>query len=126
MLRLARDSHIEGEVFTRLWVPNGHAVEARVYAEDPGKDSLPSSGLVTQVVFPGYGSPGEEAPAISGVRIDGFVETGFEVSALLRSDARQGGSPAARPVMQHWTCSRTHSTRAGSTASSRTSDCCAR
>ncbi len=77
MLTLARDGRVAEEVFTRTWEPSGWAVEARVYAEDPGKDSLPSSGLVTRAVFPGDGSP-----SIPGVRIDGFVETGSEVSAF--------------------------------------------
>ncbi|RFA20831.1 urea carboxylase [Subtercola boreus] len=77
MLRLARDGAdgIEPDVFTSPFVPVGHALEARVYAEDPAKNGLPSSGLVTQAVFPGHGGP-----ALSGVRIDGWIETGLEVS----------------------------------------------
>ncbi|MFF7189441.1 urea carboxylase [Streptomyces sp. NPDC008222] len=75
MLALARDGRVEDAVFEREWAPCGHAVEARVYAEDPGKDSLPSSGLLTRVAFPGQG-----ADEIPGVRVDGFAETGLEVS----------------------------------------------
>jgi urea carboxylase len=48
--------------------PSGAAVEARVYAEDVGRDFQPSPGLITDVTW---------AP---GVRIDGWVETGTEVS----------------------------------------------
>ncbi|MFL6059842.1 MAG: urea carboxylase [Marmoricola sp.] len=73
MLRLARDGDAGDDVFTRAWRPDGSAVEARVYAEDPGKDSLPSSGLVTSASFP---------DAVPGVRVDGFVETGLEVPAF--------------------------------------------
>ncbi|MDM8083421.1 urea carboxylase [Cellulomonas cellasea] len=47
----------------------GHAVEARVYAEDPRKDYRPSAGLLTDVRFP------------EGVRVDTWVETGQEVSS---------------------------------------------
>ncbi len=74
MLRLARDgaAGIDDDVFDRAWTPTGFAVEARVYAEDPAKGSLPSSGLVTQAVF----------PERDGVRVDGWVETGSEVSAF--------------------------------------------
>jgi len=74
MLRLARDgaAGVDDAVFERTWTPHGHAVEARVYAEDPAKGSLPSSGLVTQAVF----------PERSGLRVDGWVETGSEVSAF--------------------------------------------
>ena len=48
---------------TARWTPNGHAVEARVYAEDPAKGSLPSSGLVTQAVFPARRRHPARAPA---------------------------------------------------------------
>ncbi|MER6069689.1 urea carboxylase [Streptomyces sp. NPDC001817] len=75
MLVLARDGWVEDTVFEREWTPAGHAVEARVYAEDPGKDSLPSPGLITRAAFPGQG-----ADHMPGVRVDGFAETGLEVS----------------------------------------------
>lgn len=48
--------------------PKGHAIEARVYAEDPNKNFQPSCGLLTEVSFP------------EGVRIDGWVERGSEVT----------------------------------------------
>jgi len=48
--------------------PNGHAIEARVYAEDANKNFQPSCGLLTEVSFPG------------GVRVDGWVERGSEVT----------------------------------------------
>ncbi|MEJ3405194.1 urea carboxylase [Rathayibacter sp. YIM 133350] len=81
MLRLARDGadgidEVDPGFFSRTFEPSGHAFEARVYAEDPAKNGLPSSGLVTQAVFPGFGSP-----ALGGVRVDGWIETGLEVSA---------------------------------------------
>jgi len=52
--------------------PDGHAIEVRLYAEDPGRDYRPSPGLLTEVVFP-------DRP---GVRVDGWVSTGTEVSPL--------------------------------------------
>jgi len=77
MLRLARDGAdgVDPAVFSTPFEPTGFAFEARVYAEDPAKNGLPSSGLVTQALFPGFG-----APALSGVRVDGWIETGLEVS----------------------------------------------
>ncbi|MCU1527385.1 MAG: uahA, partial [Frondihabitans sp.] len=78
MLRLARDGAvgIEARLFSDPAIARGHAVEARVYAEDPAKGSLPSSGLVTQAALPGQGG----APAIEGIRVDGWIETGLTVS----------------------------------------------
>ncbi|MFJ2831025.1 5-oxoprolinase/urea amidolyase family protein [Streptomyces sp. NPDC087263] len=65
MLRLARG---ESDVVREPGAPRGHAVEARVYAEDPTREHRPSAGLLTRVEFPG------------GVRVDGWVETGTEVT----------------------------------------------
>ncbi|TYB66751.1 urea carboxylase [Nonomuraea sp. PA05] len=48
----------------------GHAVEARVYAEDPAAGFRPSAGVLTRV----------ELPSGDGIRIDGWAETGTEVS----------------------------------------------
>ncbi|MGW4636018.1 urea carboxylase [Nocardia sp. NPDC004415] len=47
----------------------GHAVEARIYAEDPGQDYRPSAGLITEARFPDQ------------ARVDTWVATGTEVSA---------------------------------------------
>src|SRR5688572_9202379 len=46
----------------------GHAVEARLYAEDPEHGFLPSSGTLVAVEWP------------SGLRIDTGVETGSEIT----------------------------------------------
>ncbi|WP_340382050.1 5-oxoprolinase/urea amidolyase family protein [Streptomyces sp. SS7] len=65
MLRLARG---ERDVVRDPGPPRGHAVEARLYAEDPSRDHRPGAGLLTRVEFP------------VGVRVDGWVETGTEVT----------------------------------------------
>ena len=46
----------------------GHAVEARLYAEDPANNFAPSTGKITTLSLP------------KGIRIDSGVETGDEVS----------------------------------------------
>jgi urea carboxylase len=47
---------------------SGHAIQTRLYAEDPNKNFQPSSGLLTRVTFP------------EGVRCDHWVASGTEVS----------------------------------------------
>jgi urea carboxylase len=66
MLRVAA-----GETFA-LEVPEarGHAVEVRLYAEDPQRGFRPSAGLLTEVVFP------------EDVRVDGWVERGTVVPSF--------------------------------------------
>jgi acetyl-CoA/propionyl-CoA carboxylase biotin carboxyl carrier protein len=51
-------------------VPDGHAVEARVYAEDPAVGLLPAAGTVLA-----YGEPQG-----SGIRVDSGIRAGTEVS----------------------------------------------
>ena len=49
--------------------PKGAAIEVRLYAEDPLRNFQPSPGVLTEVRFP------------AEARIDGWVDTGTEVSA---------------------------------------------
>lgn len=51
--------------------PSGHAIQARLYAEDPGRDFQPCPGLLTTVQFP-------EADGKT-LRIDTWVEAGCEI-----------------------------------------------
>ncbi|MDF2045898.1 biotin carboxylase N-terminal domain-containing protein [Microbacterium sp. Kw_RZR3] len=48
----------------------GHAIEARVYAEDPASGFLPTGGRVSRVVH----------PAGEGIRVDTALEDGLDVS----------------------------------------------
>jgi urea carboxylase len=52
--------------------PHGHAIQVRVYAEDPAQDFRPSAGLLSQVTW----------PESEGLRIDHWIESGIEVPAL--------------------------------------------
>ncbi|NVJ12482.1 urea carboxylase, partial [Myxococcus sp. AM001] len=51
--------------------PSGHAIQARLYAEDPGRDFQPSPGLLTAVDFPKADG--------KALRIDTWVEAGGEI-----------------------------------------------
>nr|WP_227519840.1 urea carboxylase [Mangrovitalea sediminis] len=69
--------------------PKGHAIQARLYAEDPNKDFQPSAGLLTHV----------EWPADTSLRIDHWLAPGVEISpyfdpmlakVIVHSDSREG------------------------------------
>src|SRR5690606_3669892 len=49
--------------------PKGASIQARIYAEDPGQDYRPSSGVLTEARFP------------EGPRVDAWIADGAEVSA---------------------------------------------
>jgi propionyl-CoA carboxylase alpha chain len=65
--------------------PRGHAVEARLYAEDPRADWRPRTGTLTAFAFPGvndrFRAPGgiRRAAATGLLRIDSGVEAGSVV-----------------------------------------------
>lgn len=73
MLTLARDGAqaLPERLFTGPPETSGHAVEARIYAEDPDRGNTPSTGLVTRVVL----------PSGDGIRVDSWVETGGDVTS---------------------------------------------
>jgi len=52
---------------------NGHAVECRIYAEDPDNDFLPGSGKIKVL---------KEPLSINGVRIDTGIRQGDEISTF--------------------------------------------
>ena len=49
---------------------HGHSIQARVYAEDPGKDFQPSAGILTEANFP------------PDARVETWVERGTEVTSF--------------------------------------------
>jgi acetyl-CoA carboxylase biotin carboxylase subunit len=67
-IRIARGERLDLAP-ARLLAPNGHAVECRIYAEDPDNGFLPSPGRVDTL----------RAPAGPGIRDDSGVTAGLEV-----------------------------------------------
>ncbi len=59
-----------GPVGPAATTPSGHAIEVRLYAEDPAADWQPQSGTLTRF----------EIPTDGGVRVDAGFESGSEVS----------------------------------------------
>ena len=69
----------QGEPLTidadRMLQPHGHAIECRIYAEDPDAGFMPSPGLITHL----------RRPSGPGIRDDSGVEAGFEVPVFYDS-----------------------------------------
>lgn len=68
MTRLALDP--EWKMPLQAPLSQGHAIQARLYAEDPNHQFRPSSGLITHVLFP------------ENIRCDGWISAGTEVSSF--------------------------------------------
>ena len=59
--------------------PVGHAIEARLYAEDPASDWRPQNGLLHAFEVPGVAAE-FASPARAGLRLDSAVRAGSEIS----------------------------------------------
>ena len=60
---------------------NGHSIEVRLYAEDPGNDWQPQSGLLSTFEFAQPHTTFDD-PGRAGIRIDSGFESGSEVSTF--------------------------------------------
>lgn len=68
-IRIAAGERLAEEIISSK--PSGHAIEARVYAEDPAKGFVPQPGRIEKLVWP---------EGLAGVRIDAGVEEGADVT----------------------------------------------
>jgi propionyl-CoA carboxylase alpha chain len=64
----------------RVGEPQGHAVEVRLYAEDPANGYQPQSGRITRFELPGVRS--EFATGGHGIRLDSGVGAGDEIGTF--------------------------------------------
>ncbi|MDA0688537.1 MAG: urea carboxylase [Proteobacteria bacterium] len=72
MVRLGEHSLPDLAELEQSLAPKGHAVQARIYAEDPFKNFQPCAGLLSYVQFP--------EPSAGSLRVDHWIESGVEVS----------------------------------------------
>ena len=95
---------------------DGWAIEARIYAEDPFREFLPSIGRLTRYRPPAEGKTGDAT-----IRIDSGRRRRLGDLALLRSDDRQALHARARPCGGDRCHGAMRSMRFRSTASATTS-----
>ncbi len=79
----------------------GHAIECRVYAEDPANGFLPSTGTILKL----------EEPHAPGIRIDSGIREGFEVpifydpilsKIICRAESRELAIQRMRDALKHY------------------------
>jgi len=89
MIKLAAAELDNIEELRKHFKPRGHAIQARVYAEDPNHDFQPSAGLLSSVALP---------ETSDKIRIDHWIDAGLEVSpffdpmlakVICKSDSRE-------------------------------------
>ncbi len=68
MLRVAAGEHEIIQHYQHR--PSGHAIQVRLYAEDPAKHFQPAAGVLTEVSWP------------TRARVESWVETGSEITAF--------------------------------------------
>ncbi|MDF3013187.1 MAG: uca [Cellvibrio sp.] len=73
MLRQAADDLGDIKALRDQLSPKGHAIQVRVYAEDPALNFQPCAGLLSKVSFPALNN---------NLRIDHWIESGIEVPAF--------------------------------------------
>ncbi|MES2822829.1 MAG: urea carboxylase [Pseudomonadota bacterium] len=73
MLRLASDNLDNISSLRDTLTAKGHAIQVRVYAEDPARDFQPCAGLLSKVTWPSEKNY---------LRIDHWIESGIEVPAF--------------------------------------------
>lgn len=72
MVRLATDELFDLARLGESLVPRGHAVQARIYAENPARQFQPSAGQIQHLQWP--------SPDVDHLRIDHWLAAGIDVS----------------------------------------------
>ncbi len=73
MLRQAANELGDIRALRNQLSPCGHAIQVRIYAEDPARDFQPCAGLLSHVAWP---------EPQTGLRIDHWIDSGIEVPAF--------------------------------------------
>jgi acetyl-CoA carboxylase, biotin carboxylase subunit len=71
--RIARGERLDVDP-AALLVPNGHAIECRIYAEDPDNNFLPSPGRIVQLSTPSGPGIRDDSGAVAGLDVPIFYD----------------------------------------------------
>ena len=72
-IRIARGERLDVDP-ARMLAPNGHALECRIYAEDPDNNFLPSPGRILQLRAPGGPGIRDDSGATAGLEVPIFYD----------------------------------------------------
>jgi acetyl-CoA carboxylase biotin carboxylase subunit len=72
-IRIARGERLDLDP-ERVAVPNGHAIECRIYAEDPDNGFLPSPGRIVQLRIPAGPGIRDDSGATAGLAVPIFYD----------------------------------------------------
>ena len=72
-IRIARGDRLTLDP-DRLVVPDGHAIECRIYAEDPDNNFLPSPGRIVELRAPGGPGVRDDSGATAGLEVPIFYD----------------------------------------------------
>ncbi|MFE2375438.1 acetyl/propionyl/methylcrotonyl-CoA carboxylase subunit alpha [Streptomyces sp. NPDC059398] len=78
--------------------PRGHAVEARLYAEDPAAGWAPQTGTLHRLDVPGTGQYGWAAPAVTAVTVTAVTVTAARAVTAGTAGAVPAGTAAGATV----------------------------
>lgn len=81
MIRLAAaDDTFDINHYRHSLTPSGHAIQVRLYAEDPYRDFQPCPGLLSFVQLPPASNSEARRGEAGRVRIDHWIESGIQIS----------------------------------------------
>jgi acetyl-CoA carboxylase biotin carboxylase subunit len=99
-IRIARGERLDVDP-DRLLRPNGHAIECRVYAEDPDNNFLPSPGRILRLRPPGGPGIRDDSGATEGLEVPIFYDSMISKLVAWAEDRPQAIARMRRAVGEY-------------------------